>query len=108
MLLDGVAARVINVARPGGGVRIRTAAEPREEIELEMVVGVDQTGKKQVSAQVQLRSRVRARGEKEDFAPANLHGTGRGFGRVERDPSVGQDHGLLQTAVQIAGTRLAS
>ncbi len=59
MLPQGGAIDVIDVGRPRGSVRIRTAAKPREKIELEMVVRVDQARKHNMAAQDRIRPQPR-------------------------------------------------
>src|SRR5580700_8210788 len=43
----------IDVTSPGAGVRIRTAAEPWIQIELQVIVRVDQAGQDKVAFQIQ-------------------------------------------------------
>ena len=53
MFLYGRIVRTVNGCGPVRSVGVRTAPEPRKEIELEVIVNVDQSREKQVTGQVQ-------------------------------------------------------
>src|ERR1700677_2603496 len=62
---------MVDVFRPGGGIRIRAMAKPRKQIEFQMVVAIDQSGKDQAAVQIQLRSVSGGTSKRQKAAAAN-------------------------------------
>src|ERR1019366_895641 len=54
LLADRTAVGMVDVAGPGGGIRVDAAAQLRKEVELQVVVGVDQTGHDKMAGQIEI------------------------------------------------------
>ena len=54
LLTDRTAAGMVDVARPGGGIRVGAPAQLREEVELQVVVGVDQTRHDKMAGEIEV------------------------------------------------------
>src|SRR5260370_9054266 len=52
LLANGGFAGTVNIARPGPGVGIRASSQARVEVELQMIVGVDQSGQDKMTGPI--------------------------------------------------------
>ena len=97
-----------NIFRPSRGVRIWARTQSREEIELQMIVRINETGKKQKTAQIDLRLRVRQARRERYKAVVYRKPAANGRRGARRHARACDQHGLSQTPVNSAGTAAAA